>query len=147
MEITLEIATKTDLNSILILYENILDKGMPTIDLERAETIFQIMSQYPDYKLYKAVFENKIIGSFALLIMPNLAHFGCPSAIVEDVVVEEKYQSQGIGKKMMEFAMQKAKEKGCYKLVLSSNLLRTNAHRFYESLGFEKHGFSFKVNL
>ena len=32
---------------------------------------------------------------------------------------------------------------GCYKLALSSNLKRADAHRFYDSLGFERHGFSF----
>ena len=35
--------------------------------------------------------------------------------------------------------------KGCYKLVLSSNAKRERAHAFYESLGFERHGYSFRI--
>lgn len=89
--------------------------------------------------------ERVIVGTFALLIMDNLAHQGMPSAIVEDVAVQTTIQGQGIGKLMMKFAMEKSKEAGCYKLVLSSNLKRKEAHAFYESLGFETHGFSFKV--
>jgi hypothetical protein len=47
----------------------------------------------------------------------------------------------------MEYAMQKCKELGCYKLSLSSNVKRENAHKFYESLGFIKYGYSFVVDI
>ena len=47
----------------------------------------------------------------------------------------------------MRYAMDQAREAGCYKLVLSSNMRRERAHAFYESLGFTKHGFSFRVDL
>jgi hypothetical protein len=43
--------------------------------------------------------------------------------------------------------MKYSKEKGCYKMTLSSNLKRESAHAFYDSLGFKKHGFSFLVEL
>ena len=46
---------------------------------------------------------------------------------------------------MMEFAMEFARQQGCYKLTLSSNLARGDAHAFYRSLGFEQHGLSFQV--
>lgn len=66
---------------------------------------------------------------------------------MEDVAVLNDLQGKGIGKLMMKFAMEKCKEAGCYKLVLSSNVKRIEAHAFYESLDFEKHGFSFKVKF
>ena len=147
MEISIVEATENDLISVLDLYRNVLDKGKPILTIERANFIYKKMNQYPDYHLYIAKYNDEIIGSFALLIMDNLAHFGSPSAIVEDVVVSENHQNKGVGKIMMEFAMEKAKSKGCYKMVLSSNVKRENAHRFYENLGFEKHGFSFVVEF
>ena len=79
--------------------------------------------------------------------MHNLAHQGTPSAIVEDVVVSESHQSQGIGRDMMQHAMRQAREAGCYKLVLSSNQQRERAHAFYESLGFARHGYSFQIEM
>ena len=91
--------------------------------------------------------KKHIVGTFALLIMDNLAHQGTPSGVVEDVAVLNDLQGKGIGKMMMKFAMEKCQEAGCYKLVLSSNVKRTEAHAFYESLDFEKHGFSFRVNF
>jgi GNAT superfamily N-acetyltransferase len=46
---------------------------------------------------------------------------------------------------MMEHARALAREAGCYKLALSSNQKRVEAHAFYERIGFERHGFSFVV--
>lgn len=146
MNIQIRQAIKEDLPQILNLYAEVLDKG-EVLSLEQAETLFSKMATYPNYKVYIAETESTIIGTFALLIMDNLAHLGTPSAVVEDVVVADNYQGKGIGKIMMIFAMEKCKEVGCYKLVLSSNLKRTEAHAFYESLAFEKHGFSFRADL
>ena len=98
-----------------------------------------------DYKLYVAEQDRQIVGTFALLIMDNLGHLGAPSAIVEDVVVDPALHGNGVGQAMMRFAMTKAYEKHCYKLVLSSNAKRERAHAFYEQLGFERHGYSFRV--
>jgi GNAT superfamily N-acetyltransferase len=145
MEISIAEAVEADLVGVLDLYKTVLDKGKDLLNLSDAKILFEKFGQYPDYHLYTAKINNEIVGSFALLIMDNLAHFGTSSAIVEDVVVAENHQNNGIGKLMMEFAMKKTKEKGCYKIVLSSNLVRTDAHRFYESLGFKKHGFSYMV--
>ena len=56
-------------------------------------------------------------------------------------------QGRGIGKQMMRFAMDRARAASCYKLALSSNLKRDAAHAFYDSLGFQRHGYSFLVNF
>jgi GNAT superfamily N-acetyltransferase len=56
-------------------------------------------------------------------------------------------QGRGVGAAMMRAAMDLARDKGCYKLVLSSNAKRVRAHAFYERLGFTRHGISFSVIL
>jgi ribosomal protein S18 acetylase RimI-like enzyme len=144
MKLNIRQASISDLPEILNLYAIVLDKG-EVLSLEQAEIHFKKMQTYPNYKVYVAENEGDIVGTFALLIMDNLAHKGTPSGVVEDVAVLTELQGKGIGKMMMEFAMEKCKEAGCYKLVLSSNLIRKEAHAFYESLNFEKHGFSFRV--
>jgi GNAT superfamily N-acetyltransferase len=146
MNIDIKEASIEDLSGILNLYAIVLDKGN-VLSLENAEILFKKMQTYPNYKVYIAEIEGEIVGTFALLIMDNLAHQGTPSGVVEDVAVQKELQSLGIGKMMMNFAMEKCKEAGCYKLVLSSNLKRKEAHAFYESLDFEKHGFSFRVEF
>jgi GNAT superfamily N-acetyltransferase len=135
---------------VLALYEQPdMDNGR-VLTLEQAEQLLAQFSQYPDYHLYVACYTaraQEVVGTFALLVMHNLAHCGTPSAIVEDVVVSPAQQGQGIGKKMMAHACELARQAGCYKLVLSSNQKRARAHAFYESLGFQRHGFSFLMDL
>lgn len=139
-------ASREDLPEILRLYmQPDMDDGT-ALSLPEAEQIFERMARYPDYKLHVATDGERIVGTFALLIMDNLGHLGAPSAIVEDVAVDPELHGKGIGRLMMQHALSLAADKGCYKLVLSSNLKRALAHAFYGSLGFERHGYSFRVD-
>ncbi|MGD9094393.1 MAG: GNAT family N-acetyltransferase [Chromatiales bacterium] len=143
--LSLRVATRHDLPRILDLYARALDgKALAVADAER---LFERIRSYPDYQLYLAEYGDRLAGTFALLIMDNLGECGTPSGIVEDVVVEPEVQRHGVGRAMMEHAMAICRQKGCYKMMLSSNLARSGAHAFYESLGFEKHGYSFRVDL
>src|SRR5947209_6629611 len=147
MQIRIRESERADLLGVLAVY------GQPELDagklltLEQAEKIYRVFQQYPFYRLYVAVAGTRIVGTFALLIMDNLAHLGKKSAVVEDVGVLPEFQGQGVGKIMMQSAMQEAKKNSCYKLVLSSNAKREGAHHFYDSLGFERHGYSFRIGL
>lgn len=137
-------ASEADLPAILGLYAQ-PDLDDDVLPLAQAQQILARFKRYPEYKLYVAADGDEIVGSLALLIMDNLGHMGTPSGVVEDVVVEPARQGEGIGRKMMAFALDRCRDRRCYKLALSSNLKRERAHRFYESLGFEKHGYSFRV--
>jgi len=140
-------AVEADLPSLLGLYAQLgMDDGS-VLDPGTARAILQRMARYPDYHLFLAESDGKPVGTFALLIMDNLGHCGAPSAVVEDVVVDERYRGRGIGHDMMDFACRLCRDKGCYKMTLSSNQHRGSAHRFYESLGFRRHGFSFFVEI
>lgn len=138
-------ATKADLPDILrLLAQPDLDDGQ-VLPLAEAEQLFERMARYPDYRIHVALLDGSIVGSFALLVMDNLGHRGAPSGVIEDVVVDPRCQGQGIGRAMMRHALALCGEKGCYKVALSSNLSRERAHAFYESLGFERHGYSFRI--
>ena len=150
MQVLIRQATVDDLPDILSLYAQPDMDNNKVISLENAKELFDQFSQYPNYHLYVACYpnaDNKVVGTFALLVMHNIGHQGSPSAIVEDVVVSSSHQSQTIGSEMMSHAMVLARQAGCYKLALSSNQKRHRAHTFYESLGFDKHGYSFQIKL
>ena len=147
MDLSIRKAEKTDLQSILDLYADPdIDNGQ-ILEFPDAEKLFSKIETYPNYHVYVALLNDEIVGTFELLIMDNLAHSGTPSGIVEDVVVRSDFRGQGIGKKMMQFAIEQCKIAGCYKMMLSSNVIRDHAHHFYESLGFEKHGYSFQIKF
>lgn len=146
MDIIFRRAEEVDLPAVLSLYRQLGEDDGTVLPLDEACRLLHRLQDYPDYHLHVAVADNQIIGTFALLIMDNLAHRGAKSAILEDVVVAERRRGQGIGKKMMTYAGDLCRQKGCYKIALSSNRHRTLAHRFYERLGFQLHGYSYAIN-
>lgn len=148
--VSIRLATPEDLPDVLKLYhQSGLDEGCG-LTLAEAEQWFQRLQQYPNYRLWVATLkelDDRRVGTFTLLVMDNLVHHGSPSGIVEGVAVDPAFQGQGIGQQMMQFAIDQCRTAGCYKLSLSTNLKRQDAHAFYESLGFQKHGYSFLVEL
>lgn len=149
MNIVMRQAQADDLPAVLALYAQPgLDDGC-VLSEEQARELFAEFARYPSYRLFVACDErdDSVVGSYALLVMHNLAHRGMPSAIVEDVVVAPDRQGQGIGRQMMAHAVAQARAAGCYKLALSSNRKRQAAHAFYESLGFAQHGLSFVIEI
>ncbi len=149
MESVVEVreATDEDLPQVLQLYaQPEIDDG-EVLPLDDARNLLQRFSAYPNYKLYVALLDTKVVGSFALLIMDNIGHMGAKSGVMEDVVVDPTIHRKGIGKAMMSAAFKVCRANGCYKLALSANLKRDAAHSFYEALGFERHGYSFLVPL
>ena len=139
-------ALLSDLPAVLDLYAQPELDGDGVISLEEASRVYERMARYPDFRLYVAELDERVVGTFMLIVMDNLAHGGAPSGLVESVVVAADMQGRGIGTAMMQHARAHCRSRGCYKMALSSNLKRERAHAFYDGLGFERHGFSFRVN-
>jgi GNAT superfamily N-acetyltransferase len=97
---------------------------------------FRRMQADDEQRLMVSETDGRIVGSLVLLIIPNLTHQGRPYATVENVVVDESERGSGRGRELMEYAIDEAKRAGCYKIALTSHKSRTDAHRFYEHLGF-----------
>lgn len=136
-----------DLPQVLAIYNDSGLEHEAILTLSDVEQWFTKIQQYPRYTLWVACLAERIVGTFSLLIMDNLVHHGSPSGIVEAVGVASALQGQGIGRQMMDVAMDQCRSAGCYKLTISTNLRRKAAHTFYESLGFTKHGYSYRVEL
>jgi GNAT superfamily N-acetyltransferase len=139
-------AGERDLPDILTLYKQ-PDMDGDCLDVEQAALIFQKIKSYPDYHIYVAESDGKIVGTYSLTVLDNLVHSGAKTGIIEAVVVKTDCQGNGIGKAMMTHAIDLCREKKCYKAVLSSSSKRTKAHQFYEGLGFKRHGVSFSMTL
>lgn len=80
--------------------------------------------------------DGRIEATLTLYLMPNLSHGGRPFGIVESVVVDERRRGTGCGQLLMEEAEARARAAGCYKIALTSNRKRSDAHRFYQRLGY-----------
>lgn len=144
--LSLRKAVEADLPALIALYGQPSFNNGHTVTLDEARAIFARFARYPYYAVWLAERERRIVGTFALMVVDNIAHWGMPTALVENVVVAEGLQGGGIGRWMMGEAFRLAAAKGAYKVALSSNLRSEKAHRFYESLGFDKYGFSFRLD-
>lgn len=77
-----------------------------------------------------------VVGTATLGIVPNLSYRGRPWAFVEGLVVDGFRRRKGYGEALMRYAIEEARRAGCYKVSLTSNKRRSEAHLFYQKLGF-----------
>ena len=83
-----------------------------------------------------AEMNGRIIGTFHLTFLTYLAGAGKEDCQVESVHVAEEWRGKGIGKQMMNWAIDTAKRRGCRRVQLTTDKQRLDAHRFYLGLGF-----------
>jgi GNAT superfamily N-acetyltransferase len=140
------IAQKDDLQELLGLYKQLNPEEEP-IDVEKAYSIWDTTEKGGATRYFIAVDNTKITSACNITLVPNLTRNGKSFAIIENVITDNNYRRKGIGKKVIQNAVQYAKENNCYKVVLLSSAKRTDSHRFYESIGFNgnsKKGFEIR---
>ena len=91
--------------------------------------------------------DGAIIGTLQITFTPSISLQGGKRATVESVRVDEKFRGQGIGRELMLFAIKRAREEKCVSMQLTTNAERTDAHRFYENLGFKGTHLGMKLSL
>ena len=132
-------AQKTDLKAIVEMLAND-PLGALREDVkypEKYERAFDLIDQDPNQELM-VVEDDKaeVIGTFHLTFIQYLTHQGSIRAQIESVRVRENQRGQGIGEKMFQWAVDRAKDKGAQLVQLTSDKKRPDAIRFYERLGF-----------
>jgi GNAT superfamily N-acetyltransferase len=149
---TIRDATEADLPQLVALLAQLApdvpdreDTSSP-LPYEYHMTLRRIL-ETPGQHVFVLVEGKKIVGSLALAITPNLSHKATPWAIIENMVVDEKSRSKGYGELLIRHAIEEARKAGCYRVSLTSNKRRTDAHRFYERMGFERTHEAFRMDL
>ncbi|MCC5579939.1 GNAT family N-acetyltransferase [Microtetraspora sp. AC03309] len=108
---------------------------------------FEAIEADPRNELLVAEEDGQVIGTFQLTFIPGLSRRGAERAQVEAVRVAVPYRNRGIGRRMMEWAVERARERGCGLVQLTTDKARNDAHRFYASLGFTPSHEGFKLRL
>ena len=139
----ISLATKNDLDGILALQKQIYRVRQLHADAKKILSDL-IDANHCDITVAKK--DNKIIGSAFLFYMPIPAH-GKPYALLEGMVVDEKFRGMGVGSTLIEKAIEVAHQKHCYKMIFTSGFDRKEIHKFYEKFGFKKWGWEFRMDL
>ncbi|HEV2636548.1 MAG TPA: GNAT family N-acetyltransferase [Actinocrinis sp.] len=91
--------------------------------------------------------DGEVVGTLQITVIPNLGRGGMKRCLIEAVHIRPDAQGRGLGTRMMQWAIDYAREAGCGMVQLTSHRTRTDAHRFYERLGFEDTHAGFKLYL
>jgi len=101
----------------------------------------------PDQHLVVAVREGRVVGTLQLTIIPGLSRRGATRSIIEGVRVHADERGSGLGTQLIEWAVDESRRQDCQLVQLTSDQTRTEAHRFYERLGFTASHVGFKLPL
>ncbi|MFI1164866.1 GNAT family N-acetyltransferase [Streptomyces sp. NPDC020801] len=101
----------------------------------------------PNQHLVVAVREDRVVGTLQLSIIPGLSRRGSTRSVIEGVRVHAEERGSGLGTRLIEWAIDASRRQGCQLVQLTSDRTRTDAHRFYERLGFEASHVGFKLHL
>lgn len=108
---------------------------------------FDRIAADPNQYLLVADAGGRAVGTLQLTFVPGLARRGATRAVIEAVRVYADVRGDGLGTRMIEWAVGEARRQGCVLVQLTSDATRSDAHRFYERLGFEPSHIGFKMAL
>lgn len=90
---------------------------------------------------------GRVAGCLQLTMIPGLSRLGMLRAQIEGVRVDESRRGEGIGEKLFQDAIERARKAGCGLVQLTTDASRPDAHRFYERLGFVASHVGMKLSL
>ncbi|MER5541541.1 GNAT family N-acetyltransferase [Streptomyces sp. NPDC002589] len=118
-----------------------------TDDMTPYRAALERLDADPNQHLVVAVREGRVIGTLQLTIIAGLSHKGTTRALIEAVRVHADERGSGLGSRLIEWAIDTSRQVGCRMVQLTSDKSRTDAHRFYERLGFGATHEGFKLRL
>ncbi len=116
-------------------------------DLDDTEAIAEALAEIartPGSDVLVAEVDGRVVGMCQLITFRHVQHGGGLCAEIESLHVHSDHRSSGIGGALLEEAVSRAREAGCYRVQLTSNTARSDAHRFYEGHGFQPTHVGFK---
>lgn len=94
-----------------------------------------------------AVAEGEVVGVLQISFIPGLTRKGAWRGQIEGVRIAASHRGAGLGRRMLLWAVERCRERGCVLVQLTSDRSRADAHRFYESLGFVGSHLGYKLDL
>lgn len=116
-------------------------------DLAPYRSAYERLQGDPNQLLVVADRDGEVVGTLQLTIVPGLSRKGSTRSIIEGVRIHSSERGHGLGSRLVEWAVDESRRQGCLLVQLTSDSARTDAHRFYERLGFTGSHVGFKLQL
>jgi len=147
-DILIREAKKSDLPSIGKLLEDLTSAMDDTegIEIGIAIKTFEHLLNDASSHILAAAMEGTPVGFINFTIRQTILHRS-PSALIDELVVAEEYQGEGVGKQLVLAAIEKCRQLGCCEVEVSTEKTNVKARKFYKRCGFEERGMLFEVDL
>jgi ribosomal protein S18 acetylase RimI-like enzyme len=150
-EIRFRMATEKDLSRIVeLLADDVLgskreryEHPLPNSYLKA----FEAITSDPNNELVVAIIDNEVIGVQQITYTPYITHQGGWRATIEGVRISPSVRDKGVGTQLIKWAIQRAEERGCFLVQLTTDKNRLDALRFYERLSFKATHEGLKLRL
>ncbi|MDW3182338.1 GNAT family N-acetyltransferase [Roseobacter sp.] len=148
MTVTFRPAERHEVAAIVaLLQDDALGSTREGSDLDTYLAAFDRMTTEGGNRLIVGIDGNRVVATYQLTFISGLSLRAARRAQIESVRVSSDLRGQGIGHRMIEDAVQRAKEAGCSLVQLTMNKSRTDSARFYGDLGFTPSHIGYKRNL
>lgn len=116
-------------------------------DLEPYLRAFDDIKADPNQLLAVVTSGDEPVGTLQLTTIPGLARRGALRGQIEAVRIRADHRGSGLGADLIRWAIDESRRRGCALVQLTSDVSRTDAHRFYQRLGFAPSHTGFKLKL
>lgn len=126
---------KDDIPELEVLYRLYWNEKS---NIEKMKTKFDELEKNDSYIFLSAEKNGKLLGSVMGIVCEELYGECKPFLVIENLVVSQKAQKQGVGRALMKEAEKFAKQRGCKQIILVTESEREDALAFYPKVGFPK---------
>jgi ribosomal protein S18 acetylase RimI-like enzyme len=110
------------------------------------ETRLKLILSNPAYRTFVAIMDGSVCGMVGMLTYSSYEHNN-PSGRILALVTSSTARRRGIGRALIATAEEDFAQRGISRVALDTRLTREDAHKFYESLGYERNGWRFVKQL
>ncbi|MCB1555957.1 MAG: GNAT family N-acetyltransferase [Alphaproteobacteria bacterium] len=144
-------AKKEDLEEIIHLFQDdelgILREIIGDPVDESYVKAFDEIRQDKNNEIWVIEADSKVVGVMQLTFIPYLSRTGTKRAQIESVRIHKNFRNKGVGREFIRFALERAREKGCGIVQLTTDKTREKVHTFYERLGFSSTHVGMKIYI
>ena len=115
-------------------------------DRTEMETRLQLILSNPGYKTFVAIMDGNVCGMIGTLAYPSYEHNDASGRILA-LVTSSRARRRGIGRALIATAEKDFAQRGIRRVSLDTRLTREDAHKLYQSLGYERNGWRFVKQL
>jgi GNAT superfamily N-acetyltransferase len=98
------------------------------------------------YRSFVAVCDGRVCGMIGTVTYPSYEHNDSSGRILALAILNEMCR-RGIGRALIAAAERDFAQRGISRLALNTRLVREDAHKFYDALGYERNGWRFVKQL